>query len=92
MRSDLSTAEKVPLVREAVAGNAEAHDELVHQYAGLIHATAFVRPKYREAAEDLVQEVFIRVFVNLGKLTRPEYFTTWISRIARVAEFRKSAC
>ncbi|NUO80952.1 sigma-70 family RNA polymerase sigma factor [candidate division KSB1 bacterium] len=37
----------------------------------------------REDAEDVVQEVFVKLYHKLGTLREPKYFTTWLFSIAK---------
>jgi RNA polymerase sigma-70 factor (ECF subfamily) len=83
MRRKLSANDEGRLVTAAAKGNSEAFEALVQHYCGMVYAIAFARLKNAETAEDLVQEVFVRVFLNLEKLTQPRFFGTWVSRIAR---------
>ncbi|MEI6531184.1 MAG: sigma factor, partial [bacterium] len=47
--------------------------------------TAFLRLRVRdpETAQDLLQEVFIRVHANLGCLRNPEKMESWLYQITR---------
>lgn len=71
------------LVRESVEGRAGSFDTLVKRYLGLVYALGLARLRDRDVVEDLVQEVFLRIYLNLGSLREPKYFGTWVSRVAR---------
>lgn len=71
------------LVVAAQAGDASAFGQLVRRYSGMVFAVAYARGQDRDTAEDLTQEVFLRAFAGLDSLTQPQYFATWLSRIAR---------
>lgn len=65
-------AEKRPeyaeLLSAALEGNVRAFELLVERYFGTVYAIAYVRLKHRETAEDLTQEVFLRMFLYLEQI------------------------
>ncbi|MCC6547671.1 sigma-70 family RNA polymerase sigma factor [Candidatus Sumerlaeota bacterium] len=71
------------LVAAVLAGDELAFQEIVRRYSAMVHALALARLKDHEAAEDLAQEVFLRVYLHIAKLTEPRYLGTWIGRITR---------
>jgi RNA polymerase sigma-70 factor, ECF subfamily len=71
------------LVCAARAGETAAFASLVERHFGLVHFIALARLSDAEAAEDLAQEVFLRAFVSLGSLQRPERFPAWLAQITR---------
>lgn len=78
-------AERVPderLVARAVAGDRSAFEALVRR-----HQTPLVNHLYRligsrDAALDLAQDVFIKVYTSLASFDPKYRFTTWLYRIA----------
>lgn len=76
----LSCAE---LVRQAQGGDRAAFEVLVHRHFDSVYAAAHARLDQREAAEDLAQEVFLRAWLNLRTLNKPESFEAWVMRMAR---------
>ncbi len=70
------------VVAEYLAGSTRAFDELVARYQkrllNFIHRTI----GDRERAEDLVQEVFIRVHRHMRRFDQSKKFSTWIYTIA----------
>src|SRR5262245_10351512 len=70
------------LARRAQAGDGAALAAIYRRYAPL--ATATARRLLRDSAdvEDVVQETFLIVFEQLGRLTEPAALRGWISRIA----------
>ena len=71
------------LVVAAQGGCGRAFETLVNRYFGLIYTLAFARLREHEAAEDLAQEVFVRLYLGLPSLREPKFFATWASRVAR---------
>lgn len=80
------------LVDQALDGDREAFGSLVERHQrGLIHYL-FRLTGSRDAATDLAQEVFIRVFQSLDAFDSRYRFTTWLYRIASncaIDHFRK---
>lgn len=73
------------LVARAIAGREESFEELVRRYQRPIAAYVYRMVGDYDAALDLTQEVFIRVYGSLERY-RPEFkFSTWIYRIAHNA-------
>jgi RNA polymerase sigma-70 factor, ECF subfamily len=73
------------LVARAIAGREECFEELVRRYQRPIAAYVYRMVGDYDAALDLTQEVFIKVYGSLERY-RPEFkFSTWIYRIAHNA-------
>jgi RNA polymerase sigma-70 factor (ECF subfamily) len=70
------------LVEAALRGDAEAFGELVRRHQRLVASVAWRIGIHRDAIEDVVSEVFLKVFENLRRY-RPEFpFSTWLYRLA----------
>ena len=57
------------LLQEIQKDNRKAFDELVLQYNESLNAFAFNILKDKEAAEDIVQDVFVNLWLNRKKIT-----------------------
>ena len=69
----------------ALSGREDGFEELVRRYQRPIVAYVYRMVGDYDAALDLAQEVFIKVYNSLGRY-RPEFkFSTWIYRIAHNA-------
>jgi RNA polymerase sigma-70 factor (ECF subfamily) len=80
--SSLSDAE---LISVAVDGREESFEELVRRYQRPIAGYVYRMLGDYDAALDVTQEVFIKVYNSLGRYS-PEYkFSTWLYRIAHNA-------
>ena len=83
--------EDYQLVQESLKGNQESFAELLSRYKNLVYSVILRMVNDPEEANDLAQEVFIKIYKNLDKY-HPEYkFSTWIIRIAtnHVIDFRR---
>jgi RNA polymerase sigma-70 factor (ECF subfamily) len=83
--SKLSAFADCDLVTRAVEGREDGFEELVRRYQRPIAAYVYRMVGDYEAALDLTQEVFIKIYGSLERY-RPEYkFSTWIYKIAHNA-------
>ena len=72
----------VALVNALKAGNTNAFRFLVDKYRNLVWHMVLRMTNRQEDAEDLCQEVFIRVFKQIGKFRGDSKLSTWIGSIA----------
>jgi RNA polymerase sigma-70 factor (ECF subfamily) len=63
-------------------GEQRAFDELVNRYQNRLLNFVYRTTGDRERAEDLVQEVFVRVYRHIHRFDRSRKFSTWIYTIA----------
>jgi RNA polymerase sigma-70 factor (ECF subfamily) len=73
----------VKLVRLAQSGEPGAFDQLIERHAGLVYHIARARLGDHESAEDLLQEVFLRVHIHLHRLREPERLAPWLAQLTR---------
>jgi RNA polymerase sigma factor (sigma-70 family) len=78
-----TTSSDEPLVRAALRGDVAAFEALIERHSPMVHAIAMAHLRDSEAAQDLAQEVFLRIYLHLGQLRPPFRFGPWISRITR---------
>ncbi len=70
------------LVELARAGDTAAFGSLVRRYQDRLFPTAYRLTGRVEDAQDLVQEAFLKAYVNLGQFHGESSFFTWLYRIA----------
>ncbi len=70
------------LVELSKKGDEEAFGVLVNQYKTKVFNLAYSFTRDRETADDLAQEVFIKVYYALEKFQFKSGFGTWLYRIA----------
>src|SRR5437588_10317458 len=73
------------LVQTAVAGREASFEELVRRYQRPIAAYVYRMVGNYDAALDLTQEVFIKVYNSLARYRSEFKFSTWIYKIAHNA-------
>jgi RNA polymerase sigma-70 factor (ECF subfamily) len=70
------------LVRQTLAGRAQAYEELVRRWAGRVTAMCHAKLGRAAEAEDLAQETLLRGFRALPTLADHEKFGCWLCGIA----------
>lgn len=72
------------LVRRCRAGDGAAWEEIVQSYSRRIFNLAYRFTSSVEAAEDLAQEVFVRIYKTLGQYDPKQgNLSNWLMRLAR---------
>src|ERR671938_48605 len=82
VREQLHALDDAELVTEFLHGEERAFQELVERYQTRLLNFIYRTIGDRERGEDLVQEVFIRVYRHLHRFDRSKKFSTWIYTIA----------
>ena len=82
VREHLRTLEDGDVVSAFLGGEERAFEELVDRYQGRLLNFVYRTIGDRDRAEDLVQEVFIRVYRHIARFDRSKKFSTWIYTIA----------
>ncbi len=82
---NLRTLADGELIVAAVGGRSESFEELVRRYQRPITGYVFRIVGEYEAALDVTQEVFIKVYNSLAKYSSEYKFSTWLYRIAHNA-------
>ncbi len=72
----------IEIVKEVLQGRSEAFRELVSRYKRAVYSLCYRMVQNNEEAEDLSQEVFIKVYQYLEKYDESYKFSTWILKIA----------
>ncbi|HXI26349.1 MAG TPA: sigma-70 family RNA polymerase sigma factor [Pyrinomonadaceae bacterium] len=89
----LATSEGAELVRRCRAGDGAAWEEIVQSYSRRIYNLAYRFTSRADTAEDLTQEVFIRVYRSLDQYNPKQGdLQNWLMRLARnliIDDYRK---
>jgi RNA polymerase sigma-70 factor (ECF subfamily) len=83
--NNVSAAADCDLVTRAIAGREDGFEELVRRYQRPIAAYVYRMVGDYDAALDLTQEVFIKVYGSLARYRSEYKFSTWIYKIAHNA-------
>jgi RNA polymerase sigma-70 factor, ECF subfamily len=71
------------LVRRCLEGDAAAWDTLVRTYSKRVFRIAYKFVARYDEAEDLTQEIFVKLFTALPTYDRRASFDTWLTRVSR---------
>jgi RNA polymerase sigma-70 factor (ECF subfamily) len=72
----------IQLVELSLDGNDSAFEMLVHRHYSCVYGLSYRWCRVREEAEEITQEVFIKLTRKLGSFNRKSSFKTWLYRIA----------
>jgi RNA polymerase sigma-70 factor (ECF subfamily) len=70
-----------PLVARAAAGDRDAFTEIVERYQSRVYNLALTLGVRHADAEDVAQDVFIRVFRGLGRFRGDASFRSWLYQV-----------
>jgi RNA polymerase sigma-70 factor (ECF subfamily) len=71
------------LIQNAQNGDERAMTELITIHKGLVYTIVLRMTNDYDAGQDLTQETFIKVFMNIKKVKNAEHFKPWLCTIAR---------
>ncbi|PVX50693.1 RNA polymerase sigma-70 factor (ECF subfamily) [Balneicella halophila] len=74
--------EETTLITQILKGKTSAYAMLIDKYKDRVFALALRLSGNREDAEEIVQDVFLKVFESLAMFQGTSKFSTWIYRIA----------
>lgn len=78
----LPQAQERELIRRAQSGETSAYEELLHAHQQRVFAVVGGILRRREDVEDVVQQVFIKVYVSIRQFDLRSTFSTWLYKIA----------
>ena len=77
----LTEVDDYNLVKSVVSGNKGDFAELVRRYKNKVYSTALRMTKSKEDAEDIAQDVFLKVYSGLPSFRAESNFSTYLYRI-----------
>jgi len=83
----LSIRDDAELIKDTLNGRPEAYEDLVKRYQDRIYNLLLRLCRNAQDADDLTQEVFIKVYDSLGEFEGKSSFYTWLYRIAANAYY-----
>jgi len=69
-------------VKKALAGNKKAFESIIKQHQRLVSHIVFRMIQNKTDQEDICQDVFVKVYQNLGGFKFESKLSTWIAKIA----------
>ena len=92
MNSSVNNTDQIELVKRTCEGDISAFHEIVERYKKKVYYIAHDICGDHHEAEDISQEVFIKVFKSINKFRSDARFSTWLYQIAvntSIDAFRK---
>jgi len=71
------------VIQRCLAGDQEAWGQIVKQHWRKVFNIAYKFTGKHDEAEDLTQEIFLKVFKSLDRFNRDADFSTWLGSVAR---------
>ncbi|MCQ4725160.1 sigma-70 family RNA polymerase sigma factor [Anaerotignum faecicola] len=75
-------SEETSLIKKAQSGDSAAFGELIIRHERFVYNVVYRMLPNKEDAEDISQEVFLKVYKYLGKFDGKASFSTWVYKIA----------
>ncbi|MDH3290131.1 MAG: RNA polymerase sigma factor [Gemmatimonadota bacterium] len=72
-----------PLVRRSQAGDRHAFNDLVGQCHARVYRWALAQTGHPDEADDVAQDVLVRLHADLGRYRFQSRFTTWLYQVTR---------
>jgi RNA polymerase sigma-70 factor (ECF subfamily) len=86
-RKRTERATDASVVRALKNGDTHAMEELVRRYSNKVYNLAYHLTRSANAAEEIMQEVFLTVISKIDTLAKDEYFSTWLYRVTTNASY-----
>ncbi len=81
--TSLSKMKDEEIVKEYLATqNSRYFDQLYNRYSGKVYGKCISLLKNEAAAQDAVQEIFVKILLNLSKFSGKSKFSTWLYSIS----------
>ncbi|MBN2198738.1 MAG: RNA polymerase sigma factor [Candidatus Aminicenantes bacterium] len=93
MTESKENAQLADLIRQGAEGDERALEAIYRRFKRPLFSLACRYTGNASAAEDVLQEVFLRVFTRLGEVNNPATFSAWLYRItinASLSQLRAS--
>ena len=79
------------VIKKCINGDEEFFEILISRYKNLVYSIILKMVNDKEEANDLAQEVFIKVYRNIDKYSDEFKLSTWITRITtnHIIDYRR---
>lgn len=82
MKSDSIDTQDVKLIHEFLNGDIRCFEQLVNKYQNFVYSTVLRLVGEKEDAEDLVEEIFIKLYSLLREYNLRYNFKSWLYKIS----------
>jgi RNA polymerase sigma-70 factor (ECF subfamily) len=79
--ADITAKTDMELIEACLEGDQDCFSELVSRYKNLVYSIILRMTKDNEEANDLAQDVFLKIYKNLRSYSSAFRFSTWVIRI-----------
>jgi len=76
------TADLIALISLSQSGCLEAFEQLYNLFKNKVYGLTFNLTRDHQTAEDLTQDIFMKIFSAIKDVDQPELFPAWVYRIA----------
>ena len=73
--------EDVVAIKQVLKGDKQAYADIINKYKNPLYATILRMTKNPQAAQDLLQEAFIKVYKQLPKYDQKGSFKSWLYKV-----------
>ncbi len=81
--------EEIKLVKQFKGGDKSAFDALYEKYKNTLLRMSYLVSGNLDDAEDIVQETFVKCYLHIGDLKKPEGFRPWLFQILYRTAYRQ---
>ena len=74
----LSDQKLVARCKKELPGNTRSYEELVQRHMTRVYSIVYRIVNHKEEAEDITQEVFVKVYHSLKKFEQQAAFSSWL--------------
>lgn len=74
--------DQTALAEQAIAGDEDSFTVLIDGMQERLYRMAYTYVKNQEDALEIVQETVFKAYISIHKLKQPQYFKTWLTKIA----------
>ncbi len=78
----MGISEEQIIIRNVINGDIQSFEQIVNSFQDMVTTLCFRILKNREEAEEIAQDVFVKVYQSLSKFNSRSRLSTWIYRIA----------
>lgn len=79
---DVNSSSNTEIIQRILEGDELAMGELYEQFKTPVFNLAYRYTYNRAAAEDILQDVFVKIFTHIHELDKPEAFKSWMYKIS----------
>lgn len=80
---EISKEQDIDIIRKYIATKDARHfTALYHRYAGKVYGKCISLLKEEHLARDAAQDIFLKIFMNLGQFGEQAKFSTWVYSIS----------